>query len=55
MFNQEAAMKGNELTNVIRKLGSITIDAPKKLPPKTMNEEWTKRALIVPLLEALTQ
>ena len=46
-------MKGSELTNVLRRLINLTIDAPKKLPPKTMNEEWTKKHLIVPLLEAL--
>jgi len=36
-------MKGSELTNVLRKLAALTINAPKKLSPKTMNEEWTKR------------
>lgn len=46
-------MKGSELTNELRKLINLTIEAPKKLPPKTMNEEWTKKHLIVPLLEAL--
>ena len=46
-------MKGSELTNVVRKLGNLVMDAPKKLPPKTMNEEWTKKHLIVPLMEAL--
>jgi len=46
-------MKGTELTNLVRKLGNLIIDAPKRLPPKTMNEEWTKKHLIVPLLEAL--
>lgn len=46
-------MKGTELKNLVRKLGNLIIDAPKRLPPKTMNEEWTKGHLIVPLLEAL--
>jgi hypothetical protein len=35
-------MEGTELTNLVRKLGNLIIDAPKRLPPKTMNEEWKK-------------
>jgi hypothetical protein len=46
-------MKGSKLTDVIRRLASLAIDAPKKLGPKTMNEQWTKKSLIVPLMEAL--
>jgi hypothetical protein len=46
-------MKANELTNAVRNLGTLITDAPSKLSPKTMNEEWTKKHLIVPLLEAL--
>ena len=46
-------MKGTDLVNLVRKLGNLITDAPKRLPPKTMNEEWTKKHLIVPLMEAL--
>jgi len=42
-----------KLTNVLRKVGRIAIEAPKKLPPSILNEEWTKKYLIIPLLEAL--
>jgi len=46
-------MKGSKLTDVVRRLAVLAMNAPIKLSPKTMNEEWTKRSLIVPLMEAL--
>ena len=46
-------MKGSELTDVVRKLAALSMDAPQRLGQKTMNEEWTKKSLIVPLLDAL--
>jgi len=50
---REVAMRGSELTDVVRKLAALSLNAPKTLSPKTMNEEWTKRSLIVPLMQAL--
>lgn len=46
-------MKESEFTNEVCKFSKLIIKAPNKLPPKTLNEEWTKKYLIGPLLEAL--
>jgi hypothetical protein len=42
-----------KLTSELCKIARIAINAPKRLPPWRMNEEWTKRHLIIPLLKAL--
>lgn len=46
-------MTSAKLTNLIKDLSQIIIDAPNKFQQNQLNEEWTKFNLIVPLLEGL--
>lgn len=46
-------MTAKELPNLIKKLSSRIVSAHDNLRPNDRNEEWTKSALILPLLEGL--
>jgi len=46
-------MTAKELSNLIKKLSSRIVSAHDNLRPNDRNEEWTKSALILPLLEGL--
>lgn len=46
-------MKESELINLVRRLGHHITEAPSKLPPNKISEQWTRLNLIDPLLKAL--
>lgn len=46
-------MASGELTNLVKDLSQIIINAPNKLQPSERNEEWTKIVLILPLIRGL--
>lgn len=46
-------MKESELINLVRKLGRYITEAPSKLPPNKISEDWTRLNLIDPLMRGL--